>query len=164
MKNEKTQDILHTFFTKEVEDLTPLDYKAYVEYHLQNKDAGDEESKFPTLPEGTVVLASGPGHEDQESLVVRTPENIYHLVDEYLGLEEDFDESPAVDPSTPVSELYEISHYGNGTHYHYSSYTSRTGILLHSIIDEDDYYLGGFYIMNKEYTDKFPEWYSKVKA
>lgn len=141
MWNKKTQDILHTFFTKEVEDLTPVDYQEYI---------SDRPSDFPTLPAGTVVLASGPGSEDQDRLVVRTPDNIYHIVDEYEGLEE-FDETPEVDPSTPVSKLYEIDHYGYGTHYHYKSYTSRTGILLNLIIDEDDYYKGGFYIFNKKY-------------
>ena len=161
---KKTQDILHTYFTQEVEDLTPVDYKLHVEYILQNQDEDPyKESKYPTLPEGTVVLASGPGSEDQEYLVVRTPDNIYYLVDEYEGLEE-FDETPEVDSSTPIGELYEIGHYGNGTYYHYKSYTSRTGILLHSIIDEDDYNMGGFYIYNKEYLDKVSEYYQKVKA
>ena len=162
MKNTTTQEILHTFFTKEAEDLTPLNYQLYIQEKIDQGSISDE-SKFPTLPEGTVVLASGPGHEDQDYLVVRTPDNIYHLVDEYEGLEE-FDETPEVDPKTPIGELYEIGHYGNGTHYHYKSYTSRTGILLHSIIDEDDYYMGGFYIMDRTFTDKFPEWYNKVKA
>ena len=159
-----TQEILHTFFTKEVEDLTPVDYNLYVHYKLQDQEEDPyKEPNYPTLPKGTVVLASGAGSEDQDYLVVRTPDNIYHLVDEYFGLEL-FDETPEVDPKTPIGELYEITHYGNGTHYHYTSYTSKTGIILHSIIDEDDYYCGGFYIMNKEYTDKSPEWYYKVKA
>ena len=163
MKNTTTQEILHTYFTKEAEDLTPLNYQLYIQEKIDQGSISDE-SKFPTLPEGTVVLASGPGHEDQDYLVVRTPDNIYHLVDEYEGLEE-FDETPEVDPKTPIGELYEIGHYDDcGTHYHYKSYTSRTGILLHSIIDEDDYNMGGFYIMDRTFTDKFPEWYNKVKA
>ena len=142
--NKTTQEILNFFFTKEVKDLTPVDYQEYI---------ADSSSDFPTLPEGTVVLASGPGSEDQDYLVVRTPDNIYHLVDEYEGLEE-FDETPEVDPKTPIGELYEITHSYNRSHYHYTSYTSRTGILLHSIIDEDDYYMGGFYIFNKEYKGR----------
>ena len=161
---KNTQEILHTFFTQEVEDLTPVNYNLHVEYKLQNQDEEPyRQPNYPTLPEGTVVLASGPGSEDQDYLVVRTPDNIYHLVDENEGLEE-FDETPEVDPKTPIGELYEINHYGNGTHYHYKSYTSLTGILLHNIIDENDYYLGGFYIMDRTFTDKFPEWYNKVKA
>ena len=159
---KKTQDILHTFFTTEAEDLTPLNYQLYIQDKIDQGSISDE-SNFPTLPEGTVVLASGPGSEDQDYLVVRTPDNIYHLVDEYEGLEE-FDETPEVDPSTPLGELYPIGHYGNGTHYHFKSYTSRTGILLYSIIDEDNYYSGGFYIYNKEYTDKVSEYYQKTKA
>ena len=160
--NKKTQDILHTFFTKEVEDLTPLDYKLYVQ---ERKDQGtvSEKSKFPNLPEGTVIVADGPGHEDQSNLVVRTPDNTYYLVDEYLGIEE-FDETPEVDPKTPVGELYEIGHYGNGTHYHYKSYTSRTGILLYCIIDEDDPSLGGFYIMDRAFTDMMSKQTSKIEA
>jgi len=164
MTKKTTQEILHFFFTKEVVDLTPVDYKLHIEYSLQNKDEDPyREPNYPTLPEGTVVLASGPGSEDQEYLVVRTPDNTYYLVDEYFGLEL-FDETPEVDPKTPIGELYEITHSYNRSQYHYTSYTSRTGILLHSIIDEDDYHMGGFYIYNKEYLDKVSEYYQKVKA
>lgn len=157
-----TQEILHFFFTKEVEDLTPLNYQLYVEYSLKNKDS-DSESNYPVLPEGTVVLAIGPGDEDQDYLVVRTPDNIYHLVDEVNGIEE-FNETPEVDPKTSIGELYEITHSYNRSQYHYTSYVSYTGILLHNIIDEDDYYMGGFYIMDKSYTGKQSDWYNKVKA
>jgi hypothetical protein len=164
MTKKTTQEILHFFFTKEVVDLTPVDYKLHVEYSLKNKDEDPyREPNYPTLPEGTVVLASGPGSEDQEYLVVRTPDNTYYLVDEYFGLEL-FDETPEVDPKTPIGELYEITHSYNRSQYHYTSYTSRTGILLHSIIDESDYYMGGFYIYNKEYLDKVSEYYQEVKA
>jgi hypothetical protein len=159
-----TQEILHFFFTKEVINLTPVDYKLHVEYSLQNQDVDPyKESKYPTLPEGTVVLASGPGSEDQDYLVIRTPDNIYHLVDEYEGLEE-FNETPEVDPNTPIGEMYEIRHSYNNSQYHFTSYTSRTGILLHLIMDNQDYYSGGFYIYNKQYTDKVSEWYNQVKA
>jgi hypothetical protein len=161
---KNTQEILHTFFTQEVEDLTPVDYKLHVEYSLQNQDEEPYRNpNYPTLPEGTVVLASGPGSEDQEYLVVRTPDNTYYLVDEYFGLEL-FDETPEVDPTTPIGKLYEITHYFNNSHYHFTSYTSRTGILLHLIMDKEDYYLGGFYTYNKEYTDKVSEYYQKTKA
>ena len=141
---KNTQEILHFFFTKEVEDLTPVDYQEYVV---------DRPSDFPTLPAGTVVLASGQGDEGQDFLVVRTPDSIYHLVDEINGIQE-FDETPEVDPKTPIGEMYEIRHSYNRSQYHYTSYVSYTGILLHNIIDEDDYYMGGFYIFNKEYTGK----------
>ena len=142
--NKTTQEILNFFFTKEVKDLTPVDYQEYVE---------ERPSDFPILPAGTVVLASGNNGQDADLLVVRTPDNIYHLVDEDEGLQE-FDETPEVDPTTPISELYEITHSFNRSHYHYTSYTSYTGILLHNIIDEDDYYMGGFYIFNKEYIGR----------
>ena len=141
---KNTQEILHFFFTKEVEDLTPVDYQEYVV---------DRPSDFPTLPAGTVVLASGQGDEGQDFLVVRTPDSIYHLVDEINGIQE-FDETPEVDPKTPIGEMYEIRHSYNRSQYHYTSYVSYTGILLHNIIDEDDYYMGGFYIFNKEYIGK----------
>ena len=141
---KNTQEILHFFFTKEVKDLTPVDYQEYVE---------DRPSDFPTLPAGTVVLASGQGDEGQDFLVVRTPDSIYHLVDEINGIQE-FDETPEVDPKTPIGEMYEIRHSYNRSQYHYTSYVSYTGILLHNIIDEDDYYMGGFYIFNKEYTGR----------
>ena len=142
--NKTTQEILNFFFTKEVKDLTPVDYQEYVE---------DRPSDFPILPAGTVVLSSGNNGQDADLLVVRTPDNIYHLVDENEGIEE-FDETPEVDPTTPISELYEITHSFNRSQYHYTSYTSYTGILLHNIIDEDDYYMGGFYIFNKEYIGR----------
>lgn len=141
---KNTQEILHFFFTKEVEDLTPVDYQEYVV---------DRPSDFPTLPAGTVVLASGQGDEGQDFLVVRTPDSIYHLVDEINGIQE-FDETPEVDPKTPIGEMYEIRHSYNRSQYHYTSYVSYTGILLHNIIEEDDYYMGGFYIFNKEYRGK----------
>ena len=161
---KNTQEILHTFFTQEVIDLTPVDYNLHIEYSLQNQDEEPyRQPNYPTLPEGTVVLASGPGSEDQEYLVVRTPDNTYYLVDEYFGLEL-FDETPEVDPKTSIGELYEITHYFNNSHYHFTSYTSRTGILLHLIMDKEDYYSGGFYIYNKEYTDKVSEYYQKTKV
>ena len=160
---KNTQEILHFFFTKEVKDITPLNYQLYVEYSLKNKDEDDRDSNYPTLPEGTVVLASGQGDEGQDYLVIRTPDNIYHLVDEINGLEE-FNETPEVDPKTPIGELYEITHSYNRSQYHYTSYVSYTGILLHNIIDEDDYYMGGFYIMDKDFTDKQSKWYEIVKA
>ena len=141
---KNTQEILHFFFTKEVKDLTPVDYQEYIV---------DRPSDFPTLPAGTVVLASGQGDEGQDFLVVRTPDSIYHLVDEINGIQE-FDETPEVDPKTPIGEMYEIRHSYNRSQYHYTSYVSYTGILLHNIIDEDDYYMGGFYIFNKEYTGR----------
>ena len=141
---KNTQEILHFFFTKEVKDLTPVDYQEYIV---------DRPSDFPTLPAGTVVLASGPGDEGQDFLVVRTPDSIYHLVDEINGIQE-FDETPEVDPKTPIGEMYEIRHSYNRSQYHYTSYVSYTGILLHNIIDEDDYYMGGFYIFNKEYIGR----------
>jgi hypothetical protein len=141
---KKTQDILHTFFTKEVEDLTPVDYQEYV---------ADKSSDFPTLPAGTVVLASGNNGQDADLLVVRTPDNIYHLVDEEDEDIIELAETPYLDPKS--DDIYSIEHYDdNGTHYHYTSYTSYTGIILHQLIDEDDYYCGGFYIFNKEYTGR----------
>ena len=149
-----TQEILHTFFTKEVEDLTPLNYNLYI----QHKD-----STFLTLPEGTVVLASGNNGQDADLLIVRTPDNIYHLVDEEDEELIEFSETPELDPKS--DDIYSIEHYDdNGTNYHYTSYTSYTGIILHQLIDEDDYYCGGFYIYNKEFTDKIQDLYQKVKA
>jgi hypothetical protein len=160
---KNTQEILHFFFTKEVKDLTPLNYQLYVEYSLKNKDEDDRDSNYPTLPEGTVVLASGPADEGQDYLVVRTPDGIYHLVDEINGLEE-FNETPEVDPKTPIGELYEIRHSYNKSQYHYTSYVSYTGILLHNIIDEDDYYMGGFTTYTKDYLDKYVTHYQQLKA
>ena len=75
----------------------------------------------------------------------------------------EFSETPELDPKS--DDVYSIEHYDdNGTNYHYTSYTSYTGIILHQLIDEDDYYCGGFYIYNKEFTDKIQDLYQKVKA
>jgi hypothetical protein len=141
---KKTQDILHTFFTQEVEDLTPVDYQEYI---------ADKSSDFPTLPAGTVVLASGNNGQDADLLVVRTPDNIYHLVDEEDEDIIELAETPDLDPKT--DDIYSIDHYDDyGTHYHFTSLTSYTGLILHNLIEEDDYNCGGFYTFTKEYTGR----------
>jgi len=150
---KKTQDILNTYFTKEVKDLTLVDYNLYTQ-DSESTSFSSKDSNYPSLPEGTVIVASGQGHEDQEYLVVRTSDNIYHLVDEYLGLEE-FDETPEVDMNTPIGELYEINHYDeNSTHYHFTSYTSHTGLIIHLIVGNVDPHLGGFSTLTKDFTPR----------
>jgi hypothetical protein len=74
MNDKKIKETLDSFYTQ-VEDLSPLDYTYY--------STRDEDKEFPEMPEGTVVLSSGLGPEDEDQIVVRTPDNIYYLVNEY---------------------------------------------------------------------------------
>ena len=74
MIDVKTQEILNDYYTQIV-DLSPLDYTYYT--------TQDEDKEFPEMPEGTVVLSSGAGPEDEDQIVVRTPDNIHYLVNEY---------------------------------------------------------------------------------
>jgi hypothetical protein len=139
-----TQEILHTFFTKEVEELTPVDY---------NHFTSTQESEFPSLPAGTVIVAAGNNGQDAELLIVRTPDNIYHLVDEEDENIIEFSETPDLYPKS--DDVYSIEHYDdNGTHYHFTSYTSYTGLILHNLIEEDDYYMGSIQPFTKEYVNK----------
>jgi hypothetical protein len=130
---KKTQDILHTFFTKEVEDLTPVNYKDFI------KTSAD--TNLPSLPTGTVIVASGNNGQDSQLLIVRTPDNTYYIVDEDDKDIIEFSETPDLDPKS--DDVYSIEHYDdNGTHYHFTSYTSYTGLILHHLIEETDYYMG----------------------
>jgi hypothetical protein len=147
---KKTQDILHTFFTKEVEELTPVDYN-----HFISVTEKDEDSVFPSLPAGTVIVAAGTNGQDAELLIVRTPDNIYHIVDENDEDLIEFSETPQVDPKTPIGELYEITHYDEyKSDYHFSSYTSYTGLILHYLTEETDQYMGSIEPFTKEYVEK----------
>ena len=73
MKDVKTQEILNDYYTQ-IENLRPLDYKFYI---------SRQEGTYPEMPEGTVVLSTGSGIEDEDQIVVRTPDNTYYLVNEY---------------------------------------------------------------------------------
>jgi hypothetical protein len=139
-----TQEILHTFFTKEVEELTPVDY---------NHFTSTQESEFPSLPAGTVIVAAGNNGQDAELLIVRTPDNTYYLVDENDEDLIEFSKTLDVDPKT--DEMYPINHYDdNGTHYHFTSYTSYTGLILHNLTEETDYYMGSITPLTSEYVSK----------
>jgi hypothetical protein len=141
---KKTQDILHTFFTKEVEELTPVDYKHFT---------STQDSEFPSLPARTVIVAAGNNGQDAELLIVRTPDNTYYLVDEDEEEVIEFQDTPHLDPKS--DDTYSIDHYDdNGTHYHFTSYTSYTGLILHNLIEETDYYMGSIEPFTKEYVEK----------
>ena len=145
---KKTQDILNTFFTQEVENLSPVDYN-----HFISVAEKDEDSVFPSLPAGTVIVAAGSNGQDAELLIVRTPDNIYHIVDEQDEDIIEFSETPEVDPKTPVGELYEITHYDEyKSDYHFSSYTSYTGLILHHLTEETDPYMGSITPLTEEYV------------
>jgi hypothetical protein len=147
MKTINTQEILHKYYTKVVEDLKPVDYKYYTTL--------DEEKNYPEMQEGTVVVSTGSGPEDEDQVVVRTPDNIYYLVNENEEEPIKFEETPEVPKGTPIDDLYEINHYDDyGTHYLYTSYTSETGLLIHLITENVDPYLGGFYTLTKEFVEK----------
>lgn len=148
--NKKTQDILHTFFTKEVEDLTPVDYNSFIQSPESVPFISLESPNYPSLPQGTVIVASGEGDEGEE-LVVRTPDNIYHIVNEQSTEVIELSETPEVDLSTPVDKLYDIQHSFQGSYYHYTSYTSYTGYIIHLIVDDVDPHLGGFSIFTKDF-------------
>ena len=148
MKNNNTQEVLHTFFTKEVKDLSPVDYK-----HFISVAEKDEDSVYPSLPAGTVIVAAGNNGQDAELLIVRTPDNTYYLVDENDEDLIEFSKTLDVDPKT--DEMYPIDHYDdNGTHYHFTSYTSYTGLILHNLIEETDYYMGSITPLTSEYVSK----------
>ena len=102
--NRTTQDILNTFFTQEVKNLSPVDYN-----HFISVAEKDEDSVFPSLPVGTVIVAAGSNGQDAELLIVRTPDNIYHIVDEQVEDLIEFSKTPEVDLKTPVGELYEYA-------------------------------------------------------
>ena len=146
--NRTTQDILNTFFTQEVKNLSPVDYN-----HFISVAEKDEDSVFPSLPVGTVIVAAGSNGQDAELLIVRTPDNIYHIVDEQVEDLIEFSKTPEVDLKTPVGELYEISHYDdNKSKYHFTSYTSYTGLILHHLTEETDVYMGSIEPLTEEYV------------
>jgi|LakMenEpi03Aug12_release.lakeMendotaPanAssembly.Ray.scaffolds.fasta_scaffold07295_17 hypothetical protein len=148
MKNNNTQEVLHTFFTKEVKDLSPVDYK-----HFISVAEKDEDSVYPSLPARTVIVAAGNNGQDAELLIVRTPDNTYYLVDENDEDLIEFSKTLDVDPKT--DEMYPINHYDdNGTHYHFTSYTSYTGLILHNLTEETDYYMGSITPLTSEYVSK----------
>ena len=146
-KMNNTQEILNNYFTRVVEELNPLDYNYYISL--------DEDKSYPQMPEGTVVVATGSGSEDEDQVVARTPDNTYYLVSEFEDEPIKFEESPDVPEGTSIDDLYEIEHYeDNGTHYLYTSYTSHTGLLIHLITEESDPNLGGFTTLTKEYVER----------
>jgi hypothetical protein len=148
MKNNNTQEVLHTFFTKEVKDLSPVDYN-----HFISVVEKDEDSVYPSLPVRTVIVAAGNNGQDAELLIVRTPDNTYYLVDENDEDPIEFSKTLDVDPKT--DEMYPINHYDdNGTHYHFTSYTSYTGLILHNLIEETDYYMGSITPFTSEFVSK----------
>jgi hypothetical protein len=149
MWNKKTQDILHTFFTKEVKDLTPVDYNLFIQSPESVSFTSLEKPNYPSLPQGTVIVASGEGDEGVE-LIVRTLDNTYHIFTEQ-GIEIELSETPEIDLSTPVGKLYGIKHYYQGSYYHFTSYTSHTGYIIHLIVDGVDPHLGGFSIFTKDF-------------
>jgi hypothetical protein len=147
-RSSTTQEILNTFFTKEVENLSPVDYN-----HFISVAEKDEDSVFPSLPVGTVIVAAGTNVEDAELLIIRTPDNIYYIVDEHVEDIIEFSETPEVDLKTPIGELYEISHYDdNKSKYHFTSYTSYTGLILHHLTEETDVYMGSIEPLTEEYV------------
>ena len=153
--DKKTQDILHTYFTRQVEDLTPVNYNLFI----QSPDSfflfSEEKVDYPSLPQGTVIVASSAGDDGSQGYVVRTPDNTYQIVvvqeqDQYKEVIV-LSETPEVDPKTPVGELYDIQHSYIGSHYQYTSYTSKTGYFIHLIVDDVDPHLGGFSTFTKDF-------------
>jgi hypothetical protein len=153
---ENTQYTLSSYFNN-YKDLTPVDYKKCTKLCTE-----ETEREFVSLPEGTTVVALSEG--DEYWLLVKTPDSVYHLVSDHQGLQE-FSEFPEeLDPTTPLNEMYEIVHHiGNEGAGSYKTYTSKTGVFLHSIISGENTDCG-FTIMNKKYTDKESEWYQNVKV
>lgn len=144
-----TQEILNNYFTEEVEDLTPIDYNVFIN-SPEAISFDEEESTYPNLPQGTIILASGNNGQDAHLLLVKTPDNIYHLVDEENEDVIELAETTQVDLSN-LDDLFVIDHYDDlGTNYHFTSYTSYTGLIIHQIVDNVDEELGGFTTFTKE--------------
>jgi hypothetical protein len=148
MTNYKvTQEILNNYFTKEVEDLTPIDYNVFIQDPVAIS-FNEEDSNYPNLPQGTTILASGNNGQDSHMFLVKTPDNIFYLVDEEDEVVIELAETTEVDTS---QELFEIEHYDDlSTNYHFSSFTSYTGLIIHQIVDNVADELGGFTTFTKE--------------
>jgi hypothetical protein len=132
---ENIQETLHNYFTKVIEDSKPVDYSSYVEEHKS------EIESFTTLPEGTVVVAVQDESGYSLSLIVRTPDTKYLLVedDEVTELEDD---------EMTEENMYEIQHYDEyGTHHLFTSYTSFSGYLVYQVTQNLPSELGGYHTL-----------------